>query len=142
MFILLGISLLLAALLGFNSLAALFTAVLWRIAGRFTHHWTAINQARVLFWLRVLPTGLGAAFVLILVVPSYLEFEPRSTNETVSLSSIIAAARQWELPWPSFGASPRGGQLSGSLPIGSRTQSRSLSQSLEFQRIGSNIDFR
>lgn len=91
MFILLGISILLAALLGFNSLAALFTAALWRIAGGFTRHWTALTQARVFFWLRVLPTGLGAAFVLILVAPAYLELEPRTTNESVSLKLGIMA---------------------------------------------------
>jgi Zn-dependent protease with chaperone function len=93
MFILLGISILLAALLGFNSLASLFTAALWRIAGGFTRHWTAVTQARVLFWLRVLPTGLGAVCVLILVAPAYLELEPRTTTEGVSLKlGIIAFA--------------------------------------------------
>ena len=93
MFILLGISILLAALLGFNSLASVFTAALWRIAGGFTRHWTAVSRARVLFWLRAFPTGLGAACVLILVAPAYLELEPRTTTEGVSLKlGIIAFA--------------------------------------------------
>lgn len=93
MFILLGISLLLAALLVFNSLAALFTALLWRVAGGFTSQWQAITRARVIFWLRILPAVLGGAFVLILVAPAYLQLEPRSTNETVSLKlGIIAFA--------------------------------------------------
>jgi Zn-dependent protease with chaperone function len=93
MFILLGISILLAALLGFNSLASLFTAALWRIARGFTSRWTAVTQARVLFWLRVLPTGLGAVWVLVLVAPAYLQLEPRTTTEGVSLKlGIIAFA--------------------------------------------------
>ena len=93
MFILLGISILLAALLGFNSLASLFTAALWRIAGGSTRHWSASHQARVFFWLRVLPMALGASFVLIVVAPAYLELEPRTTDEIVSLKlGIIAFA--------------------------------------------------
>src|ERR1700687_2708015 len=93
MFILLGISILLAALLGFNSLASLFTAALWRIAGGLTRHWTAVTRARVLFWLGMLPTGLGAACALILFSPAYLELEPRTTTEGVSLKlGIIAIA--------------------------------------------------
>lgn len=85
MFLLLGISLLLAALLGSNCLAAVSTAVVWKVAGRFIRQCSANTQARAFFWLRVLPTGLGAAVILILVTPAYLQLEPRSTNETVSL---------------------------------------------------------
>jgi Zn-dependent protease with chaperone function len=93
MFILLGISILLAALLGFNSVAALITAVLWRVAGRLTSKWQATTRARVIFWLRILPAALGAVFVLILLAPAYLQLEPRSTNETVSLKlGILACA--------------------------------------------------
>lgn len=93
MFVLLGISLLLAAWLGFNSLAAMGTALLWRVAGRLTLHWTALTRARVIFWLRILPAFLGAALVVILIAPAYLELEPRTTNETVGLKlGVIAFA--------------------------------------------------
>lgn len=91
MFVLLGISILLAALLGFNSLAAMVTAGIWSIGHRHTSRWSATNQARMFFLLRVLPTALGAAFVLVLVAPAYLELEPRSTNEIVSLKLGIIA---------------------------------------------------
>jgi len=85
MFILLGTSLFLTALLGFTSLAAVFTAMLWRSAARVVWFYRPIVQARIFFWLRLLPLLVGAAIVLILVAPAYLVLEPRATNETVSL---------------------------------------------------------
>src|SRR5438876_1009802 len=59
MFELLGLSLLLAALLTFNSLASLAIAALWRVAGGVTRSWTAISRARLLFSLRTLPALLA-----------------------------------------------------------------------------------
>ncbi len=91
MFILLGVSVSLAALLTFNSLASLGTATLWRIAHRFTRHWSAPASARVLYLLRVLPATLGIACVLFLLAPAYLELEPRTTAERVSLKLAIIA---------------------------------------------------
>ncbi len=84
MFELLGLSLLLAALLAFNSLASLTMAALWRIAGRATHSWTAESRARLLFSLRTLPALLAFLSVALLLVPSYLAYEPRHTTESVS----------------------------------------------------------
>jgi hypothetical protein len=55
MFELLGLSLLLAALLTFNSLASLIIAGLWRVGGTATNNWTAASRARLLFYLRTLP---------------------------------------------------------------------------------------
>ena len=85
MFELLGLSLLLAALLTFNSLASLVMAGLWRVAGRFTNDWTAASRARLLFSLRTLPAIVALLAVALLLVPSYLTFEPRHTTEPVSL---------------------------------------------------------
>jgi Zn-dependent protease with chaperone function len=91
MFELLGLSLLLAALLTFNSLASLIMAGLWRVAGRFTNGWTAASRARLLFSLRTLPAIVALLAVALLLVPSYLTFEPRHTTESVSFKLGLLA---------------------------------------------------
>lgn len=96
MFELLGLSLLLATLLTFNSLASLAMAGLWRVAGSMTRGWTAVSRARLLFSLRTLPAVLACLSVALLLVPSYLAYEPRHTTESVSfklgLLALISAA--------------------------------------------------
>ncbi|HAF13267.1 MAG TPA: hypothetical protein DCK93_19780 [Blastocatellia bacterium] len=91
MFELLGLSLLLAALLTFNSFASLVMATLWRIAGRATHNCTAAARARLLFSLRTLPALLALLSVTLLLVPSYLAYEPRHTTEGVSFKLALLA---------------------------------------------------
>ena len=91
MFELLGISLLLAALLTFNSFASLSTVGLWRLLGQATHRYSATSRARLLFSLRFLPALSAILVVLFLMVPSYLAYEPRHTNETVSLKLGLLA---------------------------------------------------
>jgi Zn-dependent protease with chaperone function len=91
MFELLGLSLLLAALLTFNSLASLIMAALWRVGGRFTNDWTAASRARLLFSLRTLPAVVALLAVALLLVPSYLTFEPRHTTESVSFKLGLLA---------------------------------------------------
>jgi Zn-dependent protease with chaperone function len=96
MFEFLGLALLLATLLTFNSLASLLMAGLWRIAGRMTNSWTAVSRARLLFSLRTLPALLAFLAVALLLIPSYLAYEPRHTGETVSfklgLLAVLSAA--------------------------------------------------
>jgi Zn-dependent protease with chaperone function len=91
MFELLGLSLLLAALLAFNSLASMLLAGLWRIGGRLTDSWRAVNRARLLFLLRSLPALLAFLIVGLLFVPAYLAYEPRHTNEIVSFKLGLLA---------------------------------------------------
>lgn len=91
MFELLGLSLLLAALLTFNSLASLAIAGLWRVAGKLTRNWTASSRARLLFSLRTLPALLAFLSVSLLLVPAYLAFEPRHTAERVSFKLALLA---------------------------------------------------
>jgi Zn-dependent protease with chaperone function len=91
MFELLGLSLLLAALLTFNSLASLAIAGLWRVAGRATNSWTAASRARLLFSLRILPALLASLTVALLLVPAYLAYEPRHTAENVSFKLGLLA---------------------------------------------------
>lgn len=91
MFELLGLSLLLAGLLAFNSLASVAIAGLWRVAARFTDKWTAVARARFLFSLRTLPAIIAFLAVALLIVPSYLTFEPRQAPEPVSFKLGILA---------------------------------------------------
>lgn len=91
MFEFLGLSLLLAALLTFNSLASLVMAGLWRVAGKATNTWTAAARARLLFSLRTLPAILAFLSVALLLIPSYLAYEPRHTAETVSVKLGLLA---------------------------------------------------
>src|SRR5258705_6014531 len=91
MFELLGLSLLLAALLTFNSVATFAIAGLWRLLGRTTANWTAAARARLLFSLRILPPVLAFLTVSLLLVPSYLAYEPRHAAETVSFKLGLLA---------------------------------------------------
>src|SRR5882672_830083 len=91
MFELLGLSLLLAALLTFNSLASLVMVGLWRVAGRATNGWTAASRARLLFSLRTLPALLAFLSVALLMVPAYVAYEPRHTTEGVSFKLGLLA---------------------------------------------------
>lgn len=91
MFELLGLSLLLAALLTFNSLASLVVAGLWRLAGPLTDGWTGASRARCLFALRILPSVLAFLVVALLLVPSYLAYEPRHSGENVSFKLALLA---------------------------------------------------
>jgi Zn-dependent protease with chaperone function len=91
MFELLGLSLLLAALLTFNSIASMVIAGLWRVAGRATDNWSAATRARLLFSLRTLPALLAFLFVALLLVPAYLAYEPRHTAENVSFKLGLLA---------------------------------------------------
>jgi Zn-dependent protease with chaperone function len=91
MFEFLGLSLLLAALLTFNSLASLVIAGLWRVCGRATDRWTAASRSRLLFSLRTLPALLAFLSVALLVVPAFLTHEPRHGAEPVSLKLGLLA---------------------------------------------------
>ncbi|MGI8836036.1 MAG: M48 family metalloprotease [Pyrinomonadaceae bacterium] len=91
MFELLGIALLLAALLTFNSIASVIMAGLWRVAGRATDGWTAAARARLLFSLRTVPALLSFLFVTLLLLPAYIAHEPRHAAESVSLKLGLLA---------------------------------------------------
>lgn len=91
MFELLGIALLLAALLTFNSIASFIMAGLWRVAGRATDGWTAAARARLLFSLRTIPALLAFLFVTLLLLPAYVAYEPRHAAERVSLKLGLLA---------------------------------------------------
>ncbi|MDX6612562.1 MAG: hypothetical protein QOD75_1748 [Blastocatellia bacterium] len=91
MYLLLGLSILLAALLTFNSLATLLADIAWRFLGRYTRTWPADMQAGSLFLLRVIPVAAGLAGLALLVIPAYVAHEPRATNEDVGYKLGILA---------------------------------------------------
>jgi Zn-dependent protease with chaperone function len=91
MFELLGFSLLLAALLTFNSLASSVIAGMWRLGSHLTRKWSASSRARLLFSLRTMPALLAFLSVSLLLVPSYLAYEPRHTAEIVSFKLALLA---------------------------------------------------
>src|ERR1044072_5128702 len=91
MFEILGLSLLLAALLIFNSLASLLISGLWGACGRLTERWSATSRARLLFSLRILPALLAFLSVALLVIPAYVIYEPRHAAEPVSFKLGLLA---------------------------------------------------
>ena len=91
MFELLGLSLLLAALLTFNSLTSLITDCAWRISRKLVRNWSAVTRARVIFLLRTSPAVISLLFVLLLLVPAFVAYEPRHASEDVSPKLAILA---------------------------------------------------
>lgn len=91
MYLLLGISILLALLLALNSVASIAAAGLWRLLAWRACSWSAASRARAVFLLRIIPAAAGASIVIILLAPAYLVNEPRATAEVVSLKLAILA---------------------------------------------------
>ena len=108
MYELLGISLLLATLLIVNAAASLAAAGLWRLFGRSTRRCSARIRAEILFAMRIGPPAMAAISVAVLLVPSYLVYEPYSTNEFVSKKlgalAIVSAVGVGLAFWRSFRA--------------------------------------
>lgn len=92
MFEFLGISLALAALLTFNAIASLLTALLWRAIRRRTVGWKSGSRAQLLFVLRVFPSVISVICVAALLLPAYIVHEPREGAETVSFKLGFLAA--------------------------------------------------
>jgi Zn-dependent protease with chaperone function len=80
----LGISLALAALLTINAVASLAAAALWRLIERPMRRCSARTRAEILFAMRVGPPAVALISVAALLIPSYIAYEPYSTNEFVS----------------------------------------------------------
>ncbi len=80
----LGISLALATLLTINAVASLAAAALWRLIERPMRRCSARTRAEVLFAMRIGPPAVALISVATLLIPSYIAYEPYSTNEFVS----------------------------------------------------------
>jgi Zn-dependent protease with chaperone function len=80
---LLGISLILAAWLAFNTLASLGGSCLWRVIHGWARRWPASVCANVLFALRIVPPAATLLCIATLLIPAYLIHEPRQTEEII-----------------------------------------------------------
>ena len=83
----LALVMLFASELATGSIVALAARAGLRLATR----WRARARASLFFWLRVGPGVLSFAFVLILVVPSYVRYEPLVRDESVSRLFLVFA---------------------------------------------------
>jgi Zn-dependent protease with chaperone function len=80
----LGISVILAALLLINAGASLATALIWRCATPMVQSLSARTRAELLFTIRLAAPLVAILAVILFIIPSYLDYEPRHTPEVVS----------------------------------------------------------
>ena len=94
MYFLLGISLMFALLLILNLLISAAATFLWRVLSPIAEKWTARRRAQTIFALRIFPFISALIFVVFILLPAYLLFEPHSSGETVSfkLGAIALAS--------------------------------------------------
>lgn len=91
MYILLAISLCLAALFAFNWLASAAAVVFWRVISARAKNWSAIQRAKIIFGFRVFPVIGALIFVFAFLLPGYLLFEPYNTKEVVTYKLALPA---------------------------------------------------
>src|SRR5262245_4207982 len=91
MYELLGLCLALATLLALNSVASLAASLLWRGLAPALNDWPAIARAQLLFTLRLLPALAAASAVCLVLLPAYIAYEPRHTEEAVSFKLACLA---------------------------------------------------
>ena len=84
MYELLGICVMLAALALLNSCASVGVAASWRLLAPLVDSFSARTRADLLFRLRIAAPVLAAIAVALLLIPSYIGYEPRVTPEVVS----------------------------------------------------------
>jgi Zn-dependent protease with chaperone function len=81
----LGITLVLALLLTINATATLAAAGMGRLSTRLLRKCSARTRAEILFVMRIGPPVIAIVAVVAFMIPSYLQYEPYATSETVSL---------------------------------------------------------
>jgi Zn-dependent protease with chaperone function len=82
----------LAAFLSINVLGTLIATVCWFCLRQHISGTQARTRAGILFWLRVLPPAFASTFILALLIPAYLLYEPYPAPESVGLPLIALAA--------------------------------------------------
>lgn len=91
MYELLGISVMLAALALLNACASLGVAIIWRLLASLVDSFSAQTRADLLFTLRITAPVLTAIVVALFLIPSYIGYEPRVTDEVVSKKLVALA---------------------------------------------------
>ncbi len=81
----LGITLVLAMLLAINAVATMVAAGLGRLFNRPLRKCSARTRAEMLFVMRIGPPVMAITAIVAFMIPSYLAYEPHSTEEYVSL---------------------------------------------------------
>ncbi|HEY6247415.1 MAG TPA: M56 family metallopeptidase [Pyrinomonadaceae bacterium] len=84
MYELLGITLVLAMLLAVNAVATSAAAGLWHVFKQPLLRCTARTRAELLFVMRMGPPVIAIIWIVAFLIPSYLVYEPYTTNEFVS----------------------------------------------------------
>src|SRR4026209_1682004 len=84
MYTFLGITLVLALLLTINATATLAAAGVGRRGKRLLRRCSARTRAEILFVMRIGPPVIAIVAIAAFMIPSYLTYEPHSTNEFVS----------------------------------------------------------
>ena len=74
----------LAALLLINAAASLVTAFTWQLATPLVASLSARTRSELLFTLRLAAPALALVAVCLFIIPSYIDYEPRTTTEVVS----------------------------------------------------------
>ena len=84
MYTFLGITLVLALLLTINASATMLAAGFGRLFRPLLRRYSARTRAEILFVMRIGPPVLAIIAVVLFMIPSYLEYEPHKTDESVS----------------------------------------------------------
>src|SRR5262245_17731988 len=103
MYTFLGITLVLALLLAINATATVAAAGLGRAGRRLLRECSARTRAEILFVMRIAPPTIAVVAIAAFMVPSYLIYEPHTTEEFVSwklgtlavLSAVGVALAIW-----------------------------------------------
>ena len=88
----LGITLVLAMLLTVNAAATAAATGLWYLLRRPVSRCSARTRAELLFVMRIGPPTIAIIWIAAFMIPSYLVYEPHSTDEFVSLKLGTLAA--------------------------------------------------
>jgi len=88
----LGITLVLAMLLTVNAVATAAATGLWHLFRRPLVQCSARTRAELLFVMRIGPPTIAVIWIVAFIIPSYLVYEPHSTDEFVSFKLGTLAA--------------------------------------------------
>jgi Zn-dependent protease with chaperone function len=84
MYLLLGITLVLALLLTINATATMVAAAFARLCKPLFRKCTARTRAEIFFVMRIGPPVIAVIAIAAFMIPSYLAYEPHATKETIS----------------------------------------------------------